>query len=80
MSDLSDRFTFYQDANLDGNVIAVPAAWEPPCEGFRSTYSRPNSPVSWGKVSASAVDGILNETQARQIHPRLFDDLKQKRL
>lgn len=71
--------------NHSGNVIAVYELSKleqyhiNKCfECFSSVYEHPNSPVNWGCVSPdylSTRTKKINEKQAREIHPNLFERL-----
>jgi len=68
--------TFYEDTRTPGNVIAVaPAEDDGRVEGYRATYERGDSPVSWGAVSTDALGDRLTEDEARNVHPRLFEKI-----
>jgi hypothetical protein len=69
--------TFYEDTRTAGNVIAVgPVRDDGRVEGYRATYEREDSPVSWGAVDRSALGDRLTEPEARDRHPRLFQKIE----
>ena len=69
--------TFYRDTSTPGNVIAAGSATRSDGlrEGYTATYDRPNSPVSWNAFTPSSLGNRLTEDEARELHPRLFDEL-----
>ena len=74
-SDSTD-LTFYEDSRTAGNVIAVgPVRDDGRVEGYRATFERKDSPVSWGAVSTNALGDRLTEAEARDVHPRLFEKI-----
>jgi len=44
-------------------------------EGFASTFDRPNSPVDWISIDPEMLGERVTEEEAREIHPRLFEQI-----
>jgi hypothetical protein len=68
--------TFFEDRSTPGNVVAVgPVRDDGRVEGYCSTYERENSPVSWNQIPSDALGDRLTESEAREMHPRLFEKI-----
>lgn len=78
----ADTYEYHVDAKADGCVIAIDPTLERSDglhEGYAGTFDRTNSPVSWGAVAPEVLGKQLTRSEAKELHPRLFERIEADR-
>jgi hypothetical protein len=80
--DTHAAYAYYADGKASGCVIAIDPELKRSDglhEGYAGTFDRPNSPVSWGAVAPDVLGERLTRSEAKEIHPRLFERIEADR-